>query len=131
MRNNVKTGKPRQFPLDYQEAKEKIREYQTLYEENKIDIPSVPGFCAFIGTDTGKFVETINNPVATNNNLADLLRAFGTWCDGVTIDKCPAPIARLLLAQGFGGHNYTEKQEQNHNVKIDVKFGGKLDDPFG
>lgn len=131
MKKDITRGKPRQFPLDYKETKAKMREYQILYERNQIDIPSVPGFCAFIGTDTGKYMDTINNPVATNNNLADLLRAFGTWCDGITIDKCPAPIARLLLAQGFGGHNFTDKQEIKQDTRITVDFGGNLDDPFG
>lgn len=124
-------GKPRQFPLDYNQTKTKIQEYKTLYEQNKIDIPSVPGFCAFIGTDIGKFVDTINNPVETNNNLAELLRGLGTWLDGLTIEHAPAPIARVLLAQGFGGYRYLDKQETKQDIKINVQFGSNCKDPFG
>lgn len=127
-------GKPRQFPLDYNRTKAKIQEYKTLYEQNKVDIPSVPGFCAFIETDISKFVDTINNPVETNNNLAELLRALGTWCDHCAINHAPAPVARVLLAQGFGGYRYIDKQEAKQDVTISVKFGEGskgLDDPFG
>lgn len=127
----MKTGRPRQFPLNYNQTKTKILEYQTLYEEKQIEIPSVPGFCAFIGTDTGKYIDTINNPVDTNINLAELLKNFGSWCDGIAIDKCSAPMARIILAQGFGGHSYTERQEVKQDTTITVKFGSKSDDPFG
>lgn len=124
-------GKPRQFPLDYNQTKAKIQEYKTLYEQNKLDIPSVPGFCAFIGTDIGKFVDTINNPVETNNNLAEILKGLGTWCDSLAINSAPAPVARVILAQGFGGYRYTDKQETRQDVTVNVQFGGSCKDPFG
>lgn len=111
-----KTGRPRQFPLDYAETQQAIQKYKTLLEQNPENIPSVPGFCAFIGTDIGRYMDTINNPADINNNLADLLKNFGTWCDGETIARCSAPLARIVLAQGFGGHCYVERQETKHTV---------------
>lgn len=126
-----KTGRPRQFPLDYQETQQAIEKYKTFCDQNQPDIPSVPGFCAFIGTDTGKYIDTINNPVDVNNNLADLLKNFGCWCDAIAISRLSAPMARVMLAQGFGGHMYVERQESKQDIQINVEFGGSCKDPFG
>lgn len=121
-------GKPRQFPLEYEEAEQAIEEYKQKYYENIINIPSVAGFCAFIGTNQERFNDVIYNPVAKNIPLSELLKNFGSWCDAITIDKCSAPMARIILSQGFGGHKYTDKQDINANAEmtINVKFDSKL-----
>lgn len=126
-------GKPRQFPLELEEAEIAIQEYQIKYYENEINIPSVAGFCAFIGTNQERFNDVINNPVAKNIPLSEMLKNFGSWCDAITIDKCSAPMARIILSQGFGGHKYTDKQDitANGEMQINVNFGSKCKDPFG
>lgn len=126
-----KTGRPRQFPLDLQETKEAIRKYKIFCEDNPDKIPSIPEFCAFIGTDVGKYMDTVYHPLDINTNLSDELKILGTWVDGQIIDKCPAPVARILLAQGFGGYAYMDKAETKQDVSIQVNFGGSCKDPFG
>lgn len=121
-------GKPRQFPLELEEAEIAIEEYKRKYYENELNIPSVAGFCAFIGTNQERFNDTIYNPVAKNIPLSETLKNFGSWCDAITIDKCSAPMARIILSQGFGGHKYTDKQDitANGEMTINVKFDSKL-----
>jgi hypothetical protein len=121
-------GKPRQFPLELEETEKAIEEYQSKYYNGEINIPSVAGFCAFIGTNQERFNDTKDNPVAKNIPLSETLKNFGSWCDAITIDKCSAPMARLILSQGFGGHKYTDKQDLNATgeMTINVKFDSKL-----
>ena len=121
-------GKPRQFPLELEETEIAIEEYKRKYYENELNIPSVAGFCAFIGTNQERFNDTIYNPVAKNIPLSETLKNFGSWCDAITIDKCSAPMARIILSQGFGGHKYTDKQDitANGEMTINVKFDSKL-----
>lgn len=126
-------GKPRQFPLELEETEKAIEEYKNKYYNNELNIPSVAGFCAFVGTNQERFNDTKDNPVAKNIPLSELLKNFGSWCDAIAIDKCSAPMARLILSQGFGGHKYTDKQDitANGEMNINVNWGGKNKDPFG
>ena len=121
-------GKPRQFPLELEETEKAIAEYQEKYYNGDMNIPSVAGFCAFIGTNQERFNDTKDNPVAKNIPLSETLKNFGSWCDAIAIDKCSAPMARLILSQGFGGHKYTDKQDvtANGEMTINVKFDSKL-----
>lgn len=121
-------GKPRQFPLELDEAEKAINEYKEKYYNGEINIPSVAGFCAYIGTNEEKFNDTKDNPVSKNILLSEALKNFGSWCNAITIDKCPAPMARLILSQGFGGHRYTDRQDINASgeVTVSVQFGKKV-----
>ena len=121
-------GKPRQFPLELKETEKAIEEYKAKYYNGELNIPSVAGFCAFIGTNQERFNVTKDEPNDKNIPLAELLKNFGSWCDAITIDKCSAPMARLILSQGFGGHKYTDKQDLNTSgeMTINVNFERKL-----
>ena len=121
-------GKPRQFPLELKETEKAIKEYKQKYYNGEFNIPSVASFCAYIGTNQERFNDTKDNPVDKNIPLAEALKNFGCWCDGITIDKCSAPMARLILSQGFGGHKYTDKQDINASgeVTVSVQFGKKV-----
>lgn len=121
-------GRYRQFPLELEETELAIEEYKQKFNNGELNIPSVAGFCAFVGTNQEKFNDVINNPVAKNIPLAELLKNFGSWCDAIAIDKCSAPMARIILSQGFGGHKYTDKQDvtANGEMTFNVNFNTKL-----
>ena len=121
-------GKPRQFPLELEELEIAIEEYKRKHHDGEIKIPTISGFCAFIGTNEERFVDTMENPVAKNIPLSEVLKNFGAWSNDIVFNQCSAPMARLYLSQGFGGHKYTEKQDINANAEmtINVKFDSKL-----
>lgn len=125
-------GKPRQFPLELEETEKAIEEYKRKYYNGEIKIPTVSGFCAFIGTNEEKFVETKDNPVAKNILISEALKNFGAWSNDIIFNQCSAPMARLYLSQGFGGHKYTDKQDitATGEMSINVNWGGKGKDPF-
>lgn len=122
-------GAPRQFPLEYDEVVQAIQDYMDKYNRGDIQKPSIPDFLGTIGANTEEYVDVINRPNDKNIPLSKALKNFGTWMDGKIIECYPAPLARILLSQGFGGHKYLEKQEVDNNVKaeITVNFEGVVD----
>lgn len=121
-------GRYRQFPLEYDECVKAIEDYKHKVEEGIIEKPSIAGFLGTIGANTQEYMNVIYEPVSKNIPLSNLLKNFGAWMEGVIVDRYPAPLARFLLAQGFSGYHYTDKQEvkQDTEVKIAVSFGKKL-----
>lgn len=122
-------GAPRQFPLEYEDVVQAIEDYMVKYNNGTIQKPSIPDFLGTIGANTEEYMEVINRPNDKNIPLSKLLKNFGTWMDGKIIAEYPAPLAKIMLSQGFGGHKYLEKQEVDQNVKaeINVIFDGVLD----
>ena len=128
-------GKPRQFPLEYEECEKAIEEYKNKVEQGIIDKPSIAGFLGTIGASTQEYMNVIYEPNGKNEPLSDLLKKFGAWLEGWIVAVYPAPLAKFLLCQGFSGYRYTEKTETKTDTKmeINVSFGGKkkMQDPFG
>lgn len=126
---------PRQFPLNFDDTQKAIEEYKNKYYSKEIQKPSIAGFLGTIGANIDDYMEVIYSPVGTNKALSELLKNFGTWMDGVTIeafDGKSGSMARFLLSQGFGGYKYNNAVDDGKgNVSITVNFGGKSKDPFG
>ena len=127
-------ARPRQFPLEYAECEEKIKQYKERTKQGSIEIPSIPHFLAEIGSYPEEFFNIINEPNTKNEALSELLKKFGNWCDAETIkraDKLKAMTA-ILLSQGFSGYKYQSKDSNKDNVKaeITVKFDGNIANPF-
>lgn len=125
-------GKPRQFPLEYDECKKAIEEYKNKVEAGIIEKPSIAGFLGTIGANTQEFMDVVYEPNNKNIPLSALLKNFGAWMEGWIVATYPAPLARFLLSQGFSGYRYTERQEVKQDTKLDinVRFGSKCKDPF-
>ena len=129
-------GKPRQFPVEYEECVKAIEEYKNKVEQEVIRKPSMAGFLGTIGASMQEYMEVIEKPNSKNIPLSNLLKSFGTWMDGEIIERSGGPngsMAIFLLKQGFGGYKYTDRQEIKADTKTEVKvsFGGKNKDPFG
>lgn len=125
-------GAPRQFPLEYDAVYEAIEQYKEKVAQGIIEKPSIPNFLGTIGASTEDYMDVIYDPVNKNIPLSKLLKNFGAWMEGEIVARYPAPLAKFLLCQGFGGYRYTDKQEVDTNVKaeIEVKFNG-VTDAFG
>jgi hypothetical protein len=125
-------GAPRQFPLEYDEVYEAIEQYKLKVEQGTIEKPSIANFLGTIGANTEDYMSVIYEPNNKNIPLSILLKNFGAWMEGEIVARYPAPLAKFLLCQGFGGYRYTDKQEVDSNIKaeIDVRFNG-VNDAFG
>ena len=127
-------ARPRQFPLEYDEAVEKIEDYKQRIANNEIEIPSIPHFLAEIGSYPEEFFDIINNPNAKNEALSIELKKLGNICDAEAIKRSSQlkALSATILSQGFSGYKYQTKDNSKDNVKaeITVKFEG-VDDPFG
>jgi hypothetical protein len=125
-------GAPRQFPLEYDEVYKAIEEYKLKVEDGSIEKPSIANFLGTIGASTEDYMEVIYDPNNKNIPLSKLLKNFGAWMEGEIVARYPAPLAKFLLCQGFGGYRYTDKQEVDQNVKaeVNVLFNG-VTDAFG
>lgn len=124
-------GKPRQFPVEYDECERAIREYKNKVEQEIIKKPSMAGFLGTIGASMQEYMEVIERPNSKNIPLSNLLKSFGTWMDGEIIERSGGPngsMAIFLLKQGFGGYKYTDRQEvkQDAKMEVNVKFGSKV-----
>ena len=121
-------GKPRQFPIEYEECERAIAEYKNKVESGEIEKPSIAGFLGTIGANTQEYMSVIYEPNNKNIPLSNLLKNFGSWMDGWIIATYPAPLAKFLLGQGFGGYKYTDRQEVKQDTKMEIKvsFGKKL-----
>ena len=122
-------GAPRQFPVEYDECIEAIEHYKQDYYQGTITKPSIPDFLGTIGANTEEYMDVINKPNDKNIPLSKALKNFGTWMDGKIMVEYPAPLAKIMLSQGFGGHKYLDKQEIDQNVKVEINvlFDGVLD----
>lgn len=120
---------PRQFPVEYNACIKAIEEYKNNYYQGIISKPSIPDFLGTIGANTEEYMEVINRPNDKNIPLSKVLKNFGTWMDGKIMIEYPAPLAKIMLSQGFGGHRYLDRQEVDSNIKaeINVLFDGVLD----
>ena len=125
-------GAPRQFPLEYDEVVQAIEDYKAKVEQGIIKKPSIANFLGTIGANTEDYMSVIYEPNNKNIPLSTLLKNFGAWMEGEIVARYPAPLAKFLLCQGFGGYRYTDKQEMDQNIKaeIEVKFNG-VKDAFG
>lgn len=125
-------GAPRQFPIEYEDCIKAIEEYKNKYNQGIITKPSIPDFLGTIGANTEEYMTVIREPNDKNIPLSKALKNFGTWMDGKIMIEYPAPLAKIMLSQGFGGHKYLDKQEidQNINAEIKVLFDG-VKDAFG
>lgn len=124
-------GKPRQFPLEYEDCVKAIEEYKNKVEQGLIEKPSVAGFLGTIGANTKEYMAVVYEPNNKNIPLSNLLRNFGTWMEGEIIERFGGQngsMAKFLLGQGFGGYKYTDRQEvkQGTKIEINVKFNSKL-----
>ena len=130
--NYMAVGKPRQFPLEYDDCVKAIEEYKNKVEQGIIEKPSISSFLGTIGANTEEFMAVVYEPNNKNIPLSNLLKNFGAWMDGWIIATYPAPLAKFLLSQGFSGYKYTDRQElkQDTTVDINVNWGGKGKDPF-
>ena len=128
-------ARPRQFPLEYNECKKKIEQYKARTEAGEIKIPCIPHFLSEIGSYPEEFLDVIYDPNDKNEALAVELKKFGNWCDSQLI-QCEGrgqskALTPLLLAQGFSGYRYQNKDEgKKQNASITVKFEG-VKDPAG
>ena len=127
-------ARPRQFPLEYNECKKKIEQYKERTEQGEINTPCIPHFLSEIGSYPEEFFNVINEPNDKNEALAELLKKFGNWCDAQSMlwEGKLKSLTPLILAQGFSGYKYQNKDNSKDNMKaeITVKFEG-VDDPFG
>ena len=125
-------GAPRQFPLEYDEVVQAIEEYKLKVEDGSIEKPSIANFLGYIGANTEDYMSVIYEPNDKNIPLSKLLKNFGAWMEGEIVARYPAPLAKFLLSQGFGGYKYTDKQEVDNNIKAEIKvlFDG-VEDAFG
>lgn len=125
-------GAPRQFPLEYDEVLKATEDYKAKVEQGIIEKPSIANFLGTIGANTEDYMSVIYEPNDKNIPLSKLLKNFGAWIEGEIIARYPAPLAKFLLCQGFGGYKYTDKVEADQNIKaeINVKFDG-VKDAFG
>jgi hypothetical protein len=123
---------PRQFPLEYDEVYKAIEDYKEKVEQGIIEKPSIANFLGTIGANTEDYMSVIYEPNNKNIPLSVLLKNFGAWMEGEIVARYPAPLAKFLLSQGFGGYKYTDKQEVDQNIKaeIEVRFNG-VNDAFG
>ena len=122
-------GAPRQFPIEYEDCVKAIEDYIEKVETGVIKKPSPSNFLGTIGANEDELISVIYEPNDKNIPLSKLLKNFGSWMNGKIIETYPAPMAKFLLSQGFGGYRYTDKQEVDNNIKaeINVKFDGVLD----
>ncbi len=130
------SGRPRQFPLEYDETLQVIKQYKEDTANNLIDKPCIPDFLARIGIAIDTWFDVIDNPNDKNQLLSEALKNFAAWCDAEVIrwgTGTNYKLAALLLNQGFSGHKYTMSNEvkQDSKMEINVKFGSKCKDPFG
>ena len=124
-------GKPRQFPLEYDECVKAIEEYKYKVEQGIIERPSIAGFLGTIGANTQEFMNVVYEPNNKNIPLSNLLKSFGTWMEGEIIERFGGQngsMAKFLLGQGFGGYKYTDRQEVKQDTKMEIKvsFGKKI-----
>lgn len=129
-------GRPRQFPLGYNEASKEIEQYKIDTESGLIEKPCIPDFLARIGIAIDVWFDVIENPNDQNMRLSELLKNFAAWCDAEVIrwgTGTNYKLAALLLNQGFSGHKYTMSNDVKQDTKVDitVNFGSKSKDPFG
>ena len=131
-------GTKSQFPLSYDETREKIRQYKEKVETGEFDKADFWHFCGFLGVDDETVVELIRNPGCRERQLSLELKRFVSWVKG---QYATAPgwsgsngsKGLFLMKQNIGGILLTDKPEVRSDGKteITVHFGGTIKDPFG
>lgn len=124
-------GAPRQFPLEYEEVVEAIRQYKEDLATGVIDRADFWDFCGRIGVSDDEVIEVVNNPNQKNEKLANELKRYVTWqkgqyASGPGWGGPNASKAIFLLKQKLGGYQLTDKQEVGISGKaeVEVKFSG-------
>lgn len=131
-------GAPRQFPYTLDQFKVIFEQYKQDTAENNIPRPCWPDFLARNNILVDDAKEVINSPVNTNKALSLELKKALDWCTAQLMvhpgwGGSHGVKAIYLSKQDFGGTPYSDRQDirQKGDMTVNVKFGGKVKDPFG
>ena len=120
---------PRQFPVEYDVAKKKIREYQNNYYKGNIKSPSIYGFLVTIDSNLDELREVINNPNDKNKPLSQMLKNFCNWMMNAYVEtySVSAPLYRQLVDELSDCCNGKKVDQGTNEVTIHLDFAGSKD----
>lgn len=136
MAGNERSGRALTFRMSEKELEKKINEYKRLVESGERTAPCWPDFREFLGYLQEDLDEVVNQGIELKGayyTRALMLKSMGATCENYVLTHphwrtpATAPIAKLLLAQGYGWtRKYTsvEKGAGGGNSKFEIHFGG-------
>ena len=120
---------PRQFPVEYDVAKQKIREYQNNYYSGEIKSPSIYGFLVTVDSNLEELKEVISNPNDKNKPLSQMLKNFCNWMMSAYVETYSpsAPLYRQLVDELSDCCNGKKDNQASMDLTVHLDFGGSKD----